>query len=125
MPFGKCPVCGGTFHLSVGSVPEWYKERWPKLRVGDVVPELCFYCWVDLRSGHRVRVRTVPPELSDVVDVGTDGIVKSLEDGPEPVFVVYLEGAKVKEGRFRRSDLTYVADQSQNSPEPMNDKARP
>lgn len=112
MPFGRCPICGAGYHLNVNlPLDEWYRQFWPQLRVGDEVPGLCFGCWVDLRVGHRVTVRTVPAELAGRLTVGTPGLVSAVEFDGEPVYVVELEGVAVSSGRFRRSELSFVAGQ--------------
>src|SRR5947209_10802043 len=108
MPFGRCPICGAMYHLSVNlPLDEWYRQYWPQLHVGEEVPGLCPRCGIDLRPGHRVVVRTIPAELTADVDSGTEGIVTNMESGPEPLNLVELQGARVKSGKFRRSDLFY------------------
>jgi hypothetical protein len=104
-----------VYHLSVGlPVDEWYRQYWPNLKVGDMVPGLCPRCGIDLRAGHRVTVRTAPVELSEHVPVGTPGTVLGIEAAEgegELVYLVELEGAAVAAGRFRRADLSYVIGQ--------------
>jgi hypothetical protein len=112
MPFGRCPVCGASYHLSVMlPVDEWYRRRWPGLAVGDEVPDKCPRCAIPLRVGHRVSVRAVPEPLAGSVEIGAAGVVVAVELGPEPVFVVELHRASLPAGRFRRSDLSYVLGQ--------------
>jgi hypothetical protein len=111
MPFGKCPVCGASYHLSIGMpVVEWYQRHWPGVTVGDPVPGKCARCWVELRPGHRVSVRSVPPGLEGQVEVGAQGIVTFVEPSDPPI-VVALEGAAVRSGRFNRTELFYVLGQ--------------
>ena len=116
MPHSKCPVCGSMFHLSI-SLPldEWYRQYWPQIKVGDAVPGLCPRCWIDLRPGHRITVRTVPTELESDLESGTEGVVAAVETGPEPIYLVEFAGAKVSSGRFPRADLFYVLGQTPHS----------
>ena len=112
MPFGRCPVCGASYHMSIGlPVDEWYRRYWPGVTFGAEVPGECIRCWVPLRVGHRVTVRVVPNELADAVSVDTAGVVSAVEPGEAPMFVVELQGAGVASGRFRRSGLWYVVGQ--------------
>jgi hypothetical protein len=112
MPFSRCPVCGELFHLNIGlPLDEWYHSYWPQVHIGDEVPGECLLCWVELRPGHRVTIRSVPEELGACVDVGTPGVITATEPGSLPVLVVALEKASVPSGRFRRSDLYYVPGQ--------------
>jgi len=113
MPYGRCPVCGAGYHLSVNlPVDEWYKQHWPQCQVGDEVPGLCFGCWVELRVGHRVRVRSVPSELAKHLTAGTAGIVVALETDAEPVYVVEFDGGAIRKGRFRRTDPSRIVGQT-------------
>jgi hypothetical protein len=103
MPFGQCPVCGAGYHLSISMpVVEWYRRHWPGVSVGDPVPGKCVRCWVDLRAGLRVTVRSVPAAL--------EGVVTSVEPNGPPV-VVALETSEVTSGRFHRTELFYVVGQ--------------
>ena len=112
MPFGRCPVCGAGYHLSVGlPVDEWYRRYWPGVPFGAEVPGECFRCWVPLRVGHRVTVRIAPDDLAGAVATGAAGVVSAVEPGVVPVFVVELQGAGVVSGRFRRAELWYVPGQ--------------
>ncbi len=111
MPFGQCPVCGASYHLSIGMpVVEWYHRHWPGVPVGEPVPGKCVRCWVDLRPGHRVTVRSVPPGLEGHVEVGAQGVVTSFEPSL-PAIVVELEGSATLLGRFHREELFYVVGQ--------------
>jgi hypothetical protein len=113
MPYGRCPVCGAGYHLNVSlPVDEWYRRYWPQCQVGDEVPGLCFGCWVELRVGHRVTVRTVPSQLAERLTVGTAGTVVAVESDGEPVYVVELDGGVTREGRFRRTDLSCIQGQT-------------
>lgn len=112
MPFGRCPVCGASYHLNV-SVPidEWYRRYWPQVPLGEEVPGECIRCWVELRPGHRVTVRDIPAGLEGLVSVGAPGVVVEVEPGSPPICVVALKGASVPQGKFRRTDLYYVPGQ--------------
>jgi hypothetical protein len=113
MPFGRCPVCGAIYHMSVGlPVDEWYRRYWPGVPFGAEVPGECFRCWVPLRVGHRVTVRVVPAQLAGAVAAGATGVVSAVEPGEVPVFVVDLQGADGTSGRFRRGELWCVPGQS-------------
>ena len=112
MPFGRCPICGATYHLSVSlPVDEWYRQYWPQLRAGDEIPDLCPRCGIDLRPGHRVAVRSVPIELAERVTAGISGVVVSVSNEVQPLYEVELEGAGVAKGRFLRSELFYILGQ--------------
>ncbi len=111
MPFGQCPVCGAGYHLSISMpVVEWYRRYWPGVSVGDSVPGKCVRCWVDLRAGHRITVRSIPAALEGRVEVGAQGVVTSVEPNGPPV-VVALETSEVTSGRFHRTELFYVVGQ--------------
>src|SRR3974390_1969570 len=86
MPYAKCPVCGAEFHLLVRTdIAEWYRDRWPGLKVGDVVPAECIGCWTELREHHVVSVRQRPQALpaSSPVQVGERGAVVSVLTAPD------------------------------------------
>jgi hypothetical protein len=105
-----------VYHLNVSQpLEDWYRRHWPEVRVGDEVPGLCFGCWVELRVGHRVIVRAVPSELAGQLAVGTRGVVSAVESEGEPVYVVELEDASGRTGRFRRPELSYVMGQSSST----------
>jgi hypothetical protein len=60
MPFAHCPTCNQRFHLNVGDLAAWYRERWPMLPIGAEVPEECPICWgkrtgVEFSWAERVR----------------------------------------------------------------------
>lgn len=112
MPYGRCPVCGTSYHMSV-SLPldDWYHRYWPGVPVGSEVPGKCPQCWVPLRVGHQVTVRAVPAPLAGVVAVGTTGVVAAIESGAELLFLVELPDAAVPAGRFGRGELFWVPGQ--------------
>ncbi len=112
MPFGRCPVCGSSYHMSIGlPVDEWYRRYWPGVPVGAEVPGECIRCWIPLRVGHRVTVRVVPDGLTGVVSVGIEGVVSAVEPGKTALFVVEFQGAGIARGKFRREELWYVIGQ--------------
>ncbi len=43
MPYSKCPICGTISHLNVSDVGDWYREYYPELKVGSLVPGRCYY----------------------------------------------------------------------------------
>ena len=123
MPFGRCPVCGATYHLNVGPpIEEWYRRHWPQVPVGAEVPGECFRCWVLLRVGHRVTLRVVPDELAGRVAVGAEGIVTSAEPGPPPAYLIEFSGTGSVAARFRRDELYFDVRQSRTSPVPVTMK---
>ncbi len=111
MPYGRCPVCGAEYHLSISMpVAEWYHRHWPGVRVGDPVPGKCPRCWYELRPGHRVTIRSVPAGLEGCVESGAPGVVTSVEPSDPPIAVA-LEASAVASGRFHRTELFYVIGQ--------------
>ncbi len=115
MPYAKCPVCGAEFHLLVRSdIRAWYRERWPGLSLGDLVPAECFGCWTELRECHIVLVRRRPENLpaSSPVQVGERGVVLSVvtaSDGSKAYEVqcVRADGSTAWRETFGRADLSY------------------
>jgi hypothetical protein len=59
MPYGMCPACGTTFHMSVGDVGKWYQEYHPLVPVADLVPASCYYCSQELKTGDQVVIRNL------------------------------------------------------------------
>ena len=115
MPYAKCPVCGAEFHVSVrADLGEWYRERWPGLSIGDVVPAECFGCWTELREHHVVLVRRRPEGLpsSSPVKLGERGAVVSVLSAPDGsraymVECVRPDGSTAWLETFGRRDLSY------------------
>jgi hypothetical protein len=85
MSYAKCPVCSAEFHLLVTGVGEWYRQRWPGLKIGEIVPEECPGCWTELREYHVVSVRRRPQSLpeSSPVQIGERGAVVSVLTAPD------------------------------------------
>jgi hypothetical protein len=111
MPFGRCPVCGASYHMNVGlPVDQWYRRYFPGVPFGAEVPGKCIRCWVPLRVGHQVIVRAVPEPLAGAVAVGASGVVTVVEPGAEPMFVVEMAGVTVV-GQFHRNELFWVPGQ--------------
>jgi len=115
MPYAKCPVCGAEFHLLVRTdIGEWYRQRWPGLNVGDVVPAECPGCWTELCEHHVVSVRQRPRALaaSSPVQIGERGAVVSVltaSDGSTAYMVecVRPDGTTAWLENFGRRDLSY------------------
>ena len=106
MPYVRCPVCQGLSHLLVKapSLEEWEREH-VRERDADGVPLLaCPGCWMPLRAGHRVRLRSVPPGLAGVLVVGQEGIVESPAAEGGEILVRFGETL----GSFKRVDLSFL-----------------
>jgi hypothetical protein len=75
MPYGKCPICGSTYHLGVTDHPQWYKDR--GLEFGAILNEKCLGCFRDLKRGDRVRILRV---VGDTVGlkIGDKGFIKEI-----------------------------------------------
>lgn len=107
MPCARCPVCDDLFHLAVRgtSLEEWEREH-VRERDPNGTPLLpCIRCWVELRPGHRVTIRSIPEGAGDALAVGQEGVVESVEEGR---LLVRLGAAL---GAFRREALFYVPGQ--------------
>jgi hypothetical protein len=94
MPYAKCPVCGSTFHLQVTDIGEWYRNRYPSLPFGSIVPATCFFCWPEIKEGDRVVVRKIICD-DQIARLGEKGTVKSIlgsDDGS--IFIVVLDSQK-------------------------------
>lgn len=72
MPFGKCPICGGGYHLQVTDHAAWYKER--GLGFGELLIEKCFMCWRELQPSDRVLILRAPDD-APLVQAGDFGLV--------------------------------------------------
>lgn len=117
MPYVICPVCGSFFHLSVrGSPDEWAREH-VRERNADGIPLLrCFGCWVDLRPGHRVKLRRVPDAFAGVLTAGQEGVVESGAEGEGGAILARFGDTL---GSFRREDLSCIP--GQKSPPAASD----
>ena len=92
MPFGMCPLCGQTMHMSVDA--EWYSQRHPGLPQGSLVPAKCFNCWQELKVGDSVVVHKAFAEGPNP-RTGEEGVIKGIstaEDGS--LFLVLLSCGK-------------------------------
>ena len=57
MPYAMCPICGATYHLNVGDAAAWYAERYPAMKLGELVPEPCLFCEGEIAAGDEVIIR--------------------------------------------------------------------
>lgn len=82
MPFARCPICNHVFHLLVKGDPLEWKRQHVRAYSADGMPLLkCIRCWVELKPGHQVTVRSLSPELLGVLSVGQQGVVESGANG--------------------------------------------
>lgn len=108
MTYGMCPTCGQTYHMSVGDVEAWYRERYPHLPVSSLVPGACFFCWPQLSKGDGVVIRKSVVARSEA-QVGEFGVIESIlssDDGS--LFLAKLDSGK--EYYFIRSELRKLRD---------------
>ncbi len=108
MPHGRCPQCGCLQHLQVTDAAAWYKERYPSLPFGSLVPAPCFFCWQEVNVGDRVVVRELIGQEQDAqpndkgtlerMDASADGslYVVKLDSGNE-VVLIRAEFRKMRE----------------------------
>ena len=91
MPYGKCPLCGCTYHMQVTDFAAWHRDRYPSVQVDLLVPGKCFFCWQQIQEGDRVVVRKIigDEQLAHPNDQGTVKAILKSEDGS--VFVVMLD----------------------------------
>jgi hypothetical protein len=107
MPYARRPVCPDSFHLKVVIPLEEWERTHVTERASNGTPLLkCVRCWPDLRAGHRVSIRAVPPGFAGVLTVGQEGgVVASLSSG----------GVRVRFGtidtEMRWEDLFYIVGQ--------------
>lgn len=108
MPFACCPVCGDSFHLAVRSdIKEWERQH-VRERSAQGIPLLrCIRCWVELKAGHQVKVRSLPSVQTATIAVGQYGVVTSVGDADGQV-TVRIGEMLVK---FNRTELSYVVGQ--------------
>ena len=113
MPYGMCPICGETLHISVGDVKEWHSQYYPDVPVGSLVPAKCFFCWQELKAGDSVVIRKAfvdqtnahVGELGDIRDILTskgDGslFLIRLSSGKE-VYFIRAQLRKLREGEIQ------------------------
>lgn len=51
MPYAQCPNCSTLFHVLVTDVQQWYHERHPTLRGGEMALEQCPGCMFTVQEG--------------------------------------------------------------------------
>src|SRR5262245_42724451 len=74
--FCKCPICGFEFQLRVRDPAAWYREKFPGLTAGDVLPALCFWHWRDARDESEGKwVFGMTPRDADLPKRDIDEIV--------------------------------------------------
>jgi hypothetical protein len=106
MPFARCPVCQSLHHLLVRTSPQEWEREHVREREVDGTPLLrCFKCWVDLRPGHQVTLRTVPPEFENILSVGDHGIVEASAGSDGVTILVRFANVQVE---LKREFLSYV-----------------
>jgi hypothetical protein len=83
----------------------WYKERYPSLPFGSLVPARCFSCWPEVNVGDRVVVRKLIGQDQDAQpnDKGTLQRVDVADDGT--LYVIKLDSGRevvLVRGEFRK-----------------------
>jgi hypothetical protein len=80
--------------MQVTDVAAWYRDRYPSLPSGSIVPDKCFFCWQEVKEGDRIVVRKIigdghgaQPNENDTVKT-----ILSSEDGS--LFVVKMDSGK-------------------------------
>jgi hypothetical protein len=109
MPFARCPVCHDSFHLAIRSDPKEWERQHVRERAEDGTPLLkCIRCWVELKPGHQVTVRSLPLGFQGNLSIGQRGVVEAgaSEDGSR--VTVRFGQALVA---FEREQLFYVVGQ--------------
>lgn len=104
MPFGMCPLCGQTMHISVSDVKWWYERYHSGIPVGSLVPGKCFFCWQELKPGDVVVIRKVFADHTNT-HTGDVGIITDIltSKGDGSLFLVRLGSGK--EVYFIRAQL--------------------
>lgn len=112
MPYMRCTCCGSISHVSVGNVEQWYKDHYPTVPFGQMVPGRCFLCWQELKVGDEVILRKVIGEGAKA-EVGDRGVIESiLQSEYGDLYVVkLLSGA---EQFFVRPELRAVRVQEED-----------
>src|SRR5438067_248670 len=95
MPMAMCPICGAVMHLNVSDVVSWYRERHPDAQVGDLVPELCPFCFGEIGVGDKIVTRQLK---NDNMEIGPkqNGRVKRVLTNCDygRLFVIVLDDGK-------------------------------
>ena len=100
MAFGKCPLCGTTYHINVNKI-DWSAQR--GLQPGDFAPDICWFCAPEIAEGDLVQVRRDLAEPATRPLAGKQGRVErilSKEDGP--LYCVRLDNG---ESWFARCEI--------------------
>lgn len=109
MPYARCPVCNDSFHLKVKGDPREWERQHVGERTVDGTPLLkCIRCWVELRPGHQVTVRTSPSKFSSSPSIGQHGVVELDASEAGGKVTVRFGESLIK---FRREELFYVVGQ--------------
>lgn len=95
MPYAICPICGATMHINVGDAAAWYAERHPDVRLGDLVPEPCMFCFVELAVGDRVVTRRLTND-NLAIEPGQRGVLRAIYTKREfgSVYVIALDAGE-------------------------------
>jgi hypothetical protein len=82
-------------HLSVGDHAAWYAERHPEVQFGDLVPEPCPHCFIELTAGDHVVTRRLINDNA-TIEPGQRGELKSIYVNREfgNLYVVALDSGK-------------------------------
>ena len=104
MPYSKCPICGIISHLNVGDVGDWYREYYPELEVGSLVPGRCYYCWQEVSEGDDVVVRNRIGDEQDV-EPGAHGRLIAVLSSPEHGAIYHVQLADGNDRYFVRGEL--------------------
>lgn len=109
MPYVFCPICHDFFHLKIhGDIAAWEQQHVID-RTKNGTPLLkCIRCWVELRVGHLVTIRTVPP-TSTLLQVGQQGCVISTQLINNDMIITVRFGEQHYD--FKRDELFYVMGQ--------------
>jgi len=110
----KCTRCGATMHLNVRDVEAWYKERYPELNVGSLVPGYCIDCFPEIKEGMRVQLKMKLGQYqAERGDIGTVQKVYKSECG-ELYAVQFEKESKTISEIFCRPEIAKVRDTDKN-----------
>jgi hypothetical protein len=78
----------------VADAGAWYKERYPSLPFGSLVPAQCFFCWQEVTVGDRVVVRRLigQDQAAQPNDKGTLQRIDTADDGA--LYVIVLDSGR-------------------------------
>lgn len=110
MPYVICPICHDLFRLKInGDISVWEQQHVVD-RTENGTPLLrCVRCWVELRVGHLVMIRTVPLAATTLLQAGQQGHVTSTRLINHHMVITVRFGEQHYD--FRREDLFYVIGQ--------------